>query len=57
MLINVPKPRVWEKNEEVASRLSAQIKPVEAVWEGRTWFSKWNNWLPRMFPNNPNRDY
>ncbi|KUI53332.1 hypothetical protein VP1G_00776 [Cytospora mali] len=49
--------RVWRQNEEIAAKLSADIKPVEDVWEGRTWFSAWNDALPRMIPGNPNRDY
>lgn len=46
--------RVWKENERVASRLSAQIQPVEDVWVGRR-FLRWNNPLPFMIPNNPNR--
>ncbi|KPM46538.1 putative dipeptidase [Neonectria ditissima] len=46
--------RVWRENEQVAARLSAQMQPVEDVWVGRR-FLRWNNPLPFMIPNNPNR--
>ncbi|KAH8680320.1 dipeptidyl aminopeptidase [Ilyonectria robusta] len=46
--------RVWSENEKVAAQLSAQIRPVEDVWVGRR-FLRWNNPLPFMIPNNPNR--
>ncbi|KEY74646.1 hypothetical protein S7711_08413 [Stachybotrys chartarum IBT 7711] len=46
--------RVWRVNERVAEQLSAQIQPVEDIWEGRK-FLRWNNPLPLMIPGNPNR--
>ncbi|EON98392.1 putative microsomal dipeptidase protein [Phaeoacremonium minimum UCRPA7] len=46
--------RVWRQNEEVAARLAPQMLPVEDVWAGRK-FLRWNNPLPLMIPNNPNR--
>lgn len=49
--------RVWGENEEVAARLAAEIKPVEDVWEGRTWFSAENRFVPVIIPGNPNRNY
>ncbi|KAK7697643.1 hypothetical protein SLS64_013321 [Diaporthe eres] len=47
--------RVWKKNEEVAAKISASMKPVEDVWEGRTWLSDWEGSVPVMVPGNPNR--
>lgn len=47
--------RAWKKNEEVAARISPGRKPVEDVWEGRTWFSDWEKSVPVMVPGNPNR--
>ncbi|ROW11956.1 hypothetical protein VPNG_05166 [Cytospora leucostoma] len=49
--------RVWRKNEEISVKLSAETRPVEDVWQGRTWFSKWNDLVPRMIPENSNREY
>lgn len=49
--------RVWRHNEEVSAKLSAEMKPVEEVWEGRTWFSAWNHDVPMMVPGNTNRNY
>ncbi|KAK7418130.1 hypothetical protein QQX98_004105 [Neonectria punicea] len=46
--------RVWRENEMVATRLSAQMQPVEDVWVGRR-FLRWNNPLPFMIPNNLRR--
>ncbi|KAK2008589.1 putative dipeptidase [Colletotrichum eremochloae] len=46
--------RVWAENEKVAARLSHEMLPVEDVWEGRV-FTRWNNPLPVLIPNNPNR--
>ncbi|KAH7025155.1 microsomal dipeptidase [Microdochium trichocladiopsis] len=46
--------RVWAENERVAARLSREIMPVEDVWKGRL-FTRWNNPLPRLIPDNPNR--
>ncbi|KAH6879536.1 dipeptidyl aminopeptidase [Thelonectria olida] len=46
--------RVWRENEIMAERLSADILPVEDMWEGRK-FSRWNNPLPIMIPGNVNR--
>ncbi|KAK8038219.1 dipeptidase 1 [Apiospora phragmitis] len=46
--------RVWAENEKVAVRLSREMLPVEEVWEGRL-FTRWNNPLPLLIPNNPNR--
>ncbi|KAG6357736.1 hypothetical protein INS49_013615 [Diaporthe citri] len=47
--------RVWKKNEEVAAEISASRRPVEDVWEGRTWFSDWEKSVPVVVPGNPNR--
>ncbi|KAK2610194.1 hypothetical protein N8I77_003645 [Diaporthe amygdali] len=47
--------RAWKKNEEVSAEISAGRKPVEDVWEGRTWFSNWEKSVPVMVPGNPNR--
>ncbi|ROV97032.1 hypothetical protein VSDG_04124 [Cytospora chrysosperma] len=49
--------RVWKQNEEISVKLAAEMKPVEDVWEGRTWFSAWNHFVPVMIPGNPNRNY
>ncbi|KAK7757286.1 hypothetical protein SLS62_000836 [Diatrype stigma] len=46
--------RVWQENEDVAAVLSAQEAPAEDNWEGRKW-TRWNNPLPIMIPENPNR--
>ena len=46
--------RVWRQNEVNAGRLAAIEKPVESFWKGRRW-SRWNNPLPTMIPDNPNR--
>lgn len=45
--------RVWAENERNAKRLADEL-PVEEVWEGRSW-SRWNNPLPNMIPDNPDR--
>ena len=48
--------RVWAQNEAVAERLQNidRMKPVEDVWEGRSW-TRWDNPLPVMIPGNPDR--
>jgi membrane dipeptidase len=45
---------VWKENEVVAARLSKEMLPVEDIWEGRE-FTRWNNPLPLLVANNPNR--
>lgn len=46
--------RVWAENERNAKLIAAELLPVEEVWEGRSW-SRWNNPLPNMIPDNPDR--
>lgn len=57
LLIFISIERVWKQNEEISVKLAAEMKPVEDVWEGRTWFSAWNHFVPVMIPGNPNRNY
>ncbi|KAJ6036303.1 hypothetical protein N7540_000582 [Penicillium herquei] len=45
--------RAWRQNESNAELFSKE-RPVEAVWEGRSW-TRWNNPLPIMIPGNPDR--
>ncbi|KAF4763119.1 hypothetical protein N7455_010326 [Penicillium solitum] len=45
--------RVWSRNEQNAEKFASE-KPIEDVWEGRSW-SRWNNPLPNMIPGNPDR--
>ncbi|KAJ5682213.1 hypothetical protein N7462_005378 [Penicillium macrosclerotiorum] len=45
--------RAWRENERNAQNFVNE-KPIEDVWEGRSW-SRWNNPLPNMIPNNPDR--